>query len=102
MVEEESQLSSEPRLPFLWNLDVRDLKISISLAHSAGVEREDTRGLYSRPRKGAELRQGLGPSQGRGIRRAETSANSAAIKCTYEGPLELSLLPLCSGSWAHP
>lgn len=37
MVEEESQLSLEPHLPFLWNSDVRDLKISIFLACVLGL-----------------------------------------------------------------
>lgn len=48
MMEEESQLSLEPHLPFLWNSDVRDLKISISLAWSAGAQSEDALGLHSR------------------------------------------------------
>lgn len=49
MVEEESQLSSEPHLPFLGNSDVRDLKISTSLARGAGAQCEDALGLHSRP-----------------------------------------------------
>lgn len=49
MVEEESQLSLEPHLPFLWNLDVRDLKISISLVCSAGAQSKEALGLHSRP-----------------------------------------------------
>lgn len=49
MVKEESQLSLEPHLPFLWNSDVRDLKISISLARSTEAQSEDALGLHSRP-----------------------------------------------------
>lgn len=37
-MEEESQFSSKQYLFFLWNLDVKGLKISFSLEHRAGVQ----------------------------------------------------------------
>lgn len=38
LVEEESQFPSKQYLFFLWNLDVKDLKISFSLEQRAGVQ----------------------------------------------------------------
>lgn len=80
MVEEESQLSLEPHLPFLWNLDVRDLKISHLPGLCAGAQSEDALGLHSRP--WGSCQEGCSE---------DFSWSGVAVSSTHDAPLELSM-----------